>query len=356
MVSYINEILIYSIGNNLVKDYLFALGILVLSIIVLRIVKKIIIFRLKKLTEKTKTELDDLIIKIIEDIGWPAYLVVSLFVAIQFIKVPAFSETGLFYTIIIAATFYAVKSIQKLIDYGTKKIVAKRRKEEKDADTTVIDFLSRLLKWSLWIIAALLILSNLGYNVSTLIAGLGIGGIAIALALQNILSDIFASFSIYFDKPFQVGDFIIVGDDMGIVKKVGIKTTRLQTLQGEELVISNRELTETRVHNFKRMERRRISFTFGVTYQTPTKKLRKIPKIVRDTIEKIELADVDRVHFKHFGDFSLNFEVVYYVNTSDYAKYMDIQQEINLTLKEKFEKEGIEFAYPTQTILCRQAT
>ena len=185
-------------------------------------------------------------------------------------------------------------------------------------------------------------------------AGLGIGGIAIAFALQNILSDIFASFSIYFDKPFKVDDFIIIGDDKGVVKKIGIKSTRIQTLQGEELVISNKELTESRVHNYKKMERRRIVFVFGVTYETPTEKVKKIPSIIKDIIEKTELADIDRVHFKEFADFSLNFEVVYYLKTSDYAEYMDTQQEINLAMKEHFEKEQIEFAYPTQTVFVHK--
>jgi len=197
-------------------------------------------------------------------------------------------------------------------------------------------------------------LSNFGYNISTLIAGLGIGGVAIALALQNILTDIFASFSIYFDKPFQTGDFIIVGNDLGVVKKIGIKTTRLQTLQGEELVISNKELTETRIHNYKKMQKRRIVFNFGLTYDTSSAKLKKVLQILKGIIDKIEIAELDRVHFNKFGDFSLNFEVVYYLASSDYNEYMDTQQAINLAIKEKFEKDGIKFAYPTQTVFVNK--
>jgi small-conductance mechanosensitive channel len=203
-------------------------------------------------------------------------------------------------------------------------------------------------------VAGIFIMSNLGFDVTSLVAGLGIGGIAVALALQSVLSDVFSSFSIYFDKPFQAGDFIIVGQHMGIVKHIGIKSTRIQTLQGEELIISNKELTSARVQNFKKMEKRRITFTFGVTYQTPVKKLKKIPEMVKEIVAKIELADLDRVHFRKYGDFSLNFEVVYYVKIPDYGKYMDTQQEINLALKERFEKEGIEFAYPTQTIFLNK--
>jgi small-conductance mechanosensitive channel len=201
----------------------------------------------------------------------------------------------------------------------------------------------------------LLILSNIGVNITSLIAGLGIGGLAIAFALQRILEDFFSSFSIYFDKPFEEGDFIIVGSDMGVVKHIGLKTTRLQTLQGQELVISNKELTDSRVNNYKKMKKRRIVFTFGVEYSTPVAKMKKINKIVEAIFKKIEGADLDRVHFKEFGDFSLNYEIVYYVKTGDYLEYMNIQQEINLTLKQQFEKENIEFAFPSQTIYMKKS-
>ena len=195
-----------------------------------------------------------------------------------------------------------------------------------------------------------MVLSNLGYNVTTLVAGLGIGGLAIAFALQKVLEDIFSSVSIYFDKPFEIGDFIIVGEQMGVVKKIGIKSTRIQALQGEEIVISNRELTSVRIQNFKRMEKRRVAFSFGVLYSTSNAKLKKAIEMVKKIVEKAEHADLDRVHFKAFGSSSLDFEVVYYLKSRDYNVYMDTQQEINFAIKEAFEKEKIEFAYPTQTI------
>ncbi|MFQ6137326.1 MAG: mechanosensitive ion channel family protein [Candidatus Hydrothermarchaeales archaeon] len=350
----IMEILNYTIGNNYVKDYLLALAVFLLAVIVLKIFKYVIINKLKKISAKTRTELDELLIKIIDKVGWPFYLLLSLYIALQFIQIPNFIETALYYVILVLVTYYVIIGIQDLIDYGTHKIILKRREEEKEVDTSVIDLLSKILKGVLWGVAVIFILSNLGYNVSTLIAGLGIGGIAIAFALQNVLSDIFASFSIYFDKPFKIGDFIIVGDDLGVVKKIGIKTTRLQSLWGQEIVISNRELTSTRINNYKKMEKRRIHFTFGVVYNTSTEKLKKILKIIKEIFDKIELADLDRVHFKEFGNFSLNFEVAYYVDTGDYNKYMDTQQEINFAIKERFEKEGIEFAYPTQTVFVNK--
>jgi small-conductance mechanosensitive channel len=245
--------------------------------------------------------------------------------------------------------------LQKIIDYGFKKLLKKRQQEDQGKfDPHVINLFRKMTRIVLWGIALLIFLQNLGYDITALVAGLGIGGIAIAFALQNILSDIFSSFTIYFDKPFEVGDFIIIGNDMGTVKAIGIKSTRIQTLQGQELVVSNKELTETRINNYKKMEKRRIVFDFGVVYKTPTEKLRKIPQIVKKIIDDIEITDLDRVHFDKFGDSSLSFEVVYYIKNSEYNVYMDTQQDINLKIKEQFEKEGIEFAYPTQTIFLNK--
>lgn len=349
------EFLAYIIGNNPVKDYLLAIAVFGLAVLILKIFKYAIIDKLKKIAAKTRTELDDLLIKIIDKVGWPFYLLFSLYIALKFIQIPNFIETALYYVLFVVVTYYVVRAGQDLIDYGTRQLILKRQREEKEeADTSVIDLLSKILKGVLWAVAVILILSNLGYNISALVAGFGIGGIAVAISLQSVLSDIFSSFSIYFDKPFKVGDFIIVGDDLGVVKKIGIKTTRLQSLWGQEIVISNNELTSTRINNYKKMESRRVHFTFGVVYDTKTEKLKKVLEIVKDIFDGVELADLDRVHFKEFGDFSLNFEVAYYVSTGDYNRYMDTQQEINFALKEQFEKEGIEFAYPTQTVFVNK--
>jgi len=315
----------------------------------------VIIKKLKKLSNRTKTKLDNLVVDVVDKVGWPFYALLSLYIAVHFIQLPVIINNIFYYIIIIAATYYGIRIGQGVSDFGAHKAIKKRKKQKKDADVSIIHLLSKILKGILWVIAVLLILSNLGYNVSSLLAGFGIGGIAIAIALQNVLSDIFASFSIYFDKPFEVGDFLIVGDDLGVVKKIGIKTTRLESLWGQEIVISNRELTSTRINNYKKMKKRRVHFNFGVVYNTPTKKVKKIPAMIKNIFDKIESADLDRVHFKEFGDFSLNFEVAYYVGTGDYNAYMDTQQEINLKIKEQFEKNKIEFAYPTQTVFVSKA-
>ena len=259
------------------------------------------------------------------------------------------------HSIVLVFFILAIIVIQKIIDYGFKKLLKKRQKEDKGKfDPTVINLFQKISRIILWAIALLIFLQNLGYDITALIEGLGIGGIAIAFALQNVLSDIFSSFTIYFDKPFEVGDFIIIGNDKGTVKSIGIKSTRIETLQGEELIVSNKELTETRVNNYKKMKKRRIVFNFGVIYDTPIEKIKKIPQIVKNIIHNIKITEIDRVHFTKFGDSSLDFEVVYYINSSEYNDYMDTQQDINLKIKQEFEKENIAFAYPTQTVFVNK--
>ena len=202
----------------------------------------------------------------------------------------------------------------------------------------------------LWVIVLLLVLDNLGVNITGLVAGLGIGGIAVALALQNILGDLFASLSIVLDKPFVIGDFVVVDTLSGTVEHIGLKTTRIRSLSGEQLIFSNNDLLKSRIRNYKRMSERRIVFSFGVVYQTPLEKLKAVKEIVGDIIEKVENARFDRVHFKEYGDSALNFEVVYFVSTPDFNIYMDVQEVINLEIFRRFQEEGIEFAYPTSTV------
>jgi len=217
----------------------------------------------------------------------------------------------------------------------------------------LLNFVGRLI---IWVLIGLLILDNAGFDVTTLIAGLGVGGIAVALAVQNLLGDLLGSLSIILDKPFEVGDFIVVGSESGTVEKIGIKTTRVRSISGEQLVFANSDLLGSRVRNFKRLYERRISFSLGVTYQTPHEKLKAIPGMIKEIIEAKDGVRFDRAHFKAYGDFSLNFETVYFVLDPEYLAYMDVQQEINLDIHKRFETEGIEFAYPTQTLFLEKAS
>jgi len=303
---------------------------------------------LRRLSRKTKTDIDDTLVDIVGSLRPPFYSFLAFYGATLFIDLSPAVKGAVNAILVIWIAYQVVIALQILIDYIVRK---KFFTDEKGVESKgMISFVSGLLKGALWAVAALTVLSNLGVNVNSLIAGLGIGGLAVAFALQNILADLFSSFAIFMDKPFAVGDFIVVGEHKGTVERIGIKTTRIRSLSGEEVIISNRELTSVRVQNFKRLKERRVSFSVGATYDTPLEKVKRIPGIMKEIVEAQENARFDRAHFASLGDSALVFEVVYYVLSSNYADYMDIQQEINVSLMERFANEGIEFAYPTQTI------
>lgn len=222
------------------------------------------------------------------------------------------------------------------------------------AATTTVNLLGFIARVVVWALGLLIGLDQLGFNVTALVAGLGIGGIAVALAMQNILGDLFASMAIVLDKPFRVGDFIIVNDQPGTVEKVGLKTTRVKSLWGEQLVFANAKLLNSDIKNYKRLQERRIAFGVGVTYETPLEKLRAIPGWLKAAVEAQPDVRFDRAHFKAYGDFSLDFEIVYYVLGPEFNLYMDRQQAINLAIFAKFAAEGVQFAYPTRTLYLRQ--
>ncbi len=227
----------------------------------------------------------------------------------------------------------------------------RRRVVEDAAAATTLAALSYLVRFALWTVLLLLLLDNLGVRVTALVAGLGVGGVAVALALQNVLGDLFASLAIALDKPFQIGDFIIVDQYLGTVEHIGLKTTRIRSLWGEQVVFPNSDLLQSRIRNFKRMAERRVVFTLGVVYRTPYEVLARLPGLLREIVEAQPGVRFDRAHFKEFGDSALVFEVVYYVLDPDYNRYMDMQQAINLEIVRRFREEGVEFAYPTRTVV-----
>lgn len=343
--------------GNTYERYLISTLIFILLMIALKVFKSVILKKIRKFAEKTINDFDDFLIKVISEIKGISYIICTLYISALFLNINDKIRIFLFPIFLIVIISQIVVMAQKFIDYGVRKFLEKNGDEnsvEKRNKEAVIRIISNLAKWSLWVIALILVLSNLGINVTSLITGLGIGGIAIALAVQNILSDIFSSLSIFIDKPFQVGDFITTGKESGTVKKIGIKTTRIVTLDGDELVIPNKDLTESRVHNFKKLKRRRSSIEIGVVYGTPLKKLKKIPKMLKNIINDIDLLEADRVTFKEFGDFSLIYEAVFYTDSEDYGVYMEKKQDINFQILEDFEKEKIEFAYPTQNIILNK--
>lgn len=341
--TFLNDVLNYVIWNNSIRGYIFSIILFIVLLLAFSVFRKLVLKRIENIVLNTKNEFDDLLIKVIQIIKPSFVIFLSLFIALRFLSISPKLQRFLDSVLIIWIIYLAIIALQILTDYVLRVKVKKIPK-------TTTELISRIIKGTLWGFGILMILSNLGININSLIAGLGIGGIAAALAIQNILGDLFSSFAIYLDRPFELGDFIIVGEELGTVEKIGVKTTRIKSLWGEEVVISNRELTSVRIHNYKKMQTRRVAFNFGVTYQTTVEQLKIIPQIVRDIIESVELTRFDRANFNKFGDFALLFEVVYYVGSPDYNIYMNINEKIHLKIKEELEARNISMAYPTQTI------
>jgi small-conductance mechanosensitive channel len=336
--------------SQLVSETVAFVVILSLAIVIAWIGHSIFKRYLCRWAARTQTHLDD---EILRNVRAPIFLLailfglyygVSGFTSLQYYA----TELALAFTVgqILVVTFIITRITNVLISWYAEQSV----KHERKVSNHILYILRKVLQFAIYSFALLIILGIFNVDLSGAIVGLGVGGIAIALALQSILSDALSAFSIYFERPFEIGDFIVVGDYAGTVNKIGMRSTRLQLLQGEELIISNKELTTNAVRNFKKLKKRRITFTVKVICDTPIEKLKKIPQIIAAIIKEIKLTELSTVHFRQFGDFSFDFEVVYYVKTGDYTKYLDIQQQINYDILEEFEKEKIQMAYPTQKI------
>jgi len=316
-------------------------------------IRLVVIVRLESLAKKTSRKFDDVIVEAIKTVRPWVYVLVALYAALQLYSLPATVDLVISGVLYGSFVWQGIQVVTCFIRYFISNYIEKDEDGDGHVDpaaATAADMLTLISTIVLWVFGILFVLSNLGIEVTSLIAGLGIGGIAVAFALQGVLGDLFASFSIYFDKPFRIGDFVIIGADSGTVEKIGIKSTRIRTLQGEELVISNAELTTARVQNFKKMDERRIVTKFGITYETPHEKVQMVNGIVERIFEDIAEARLDRVHFTTFADSALIFELVYFVESPDYPDFLSAQQQFNFTLMERFAETGIEFAYPTQTI------
>jgi len=333
--------------NNTLSEYTWALGIFILIILAFKIIKNRLWHRLEKISKLSQTDLDDKLMEMLKSINFSFYFTLSLWIVSGILDLNSVVNDVIKTLFIIMIFHQVTKLLQLLLKFWIDK-----RVENESQRNNILPLLSVTMKLVVWVFGILLILSNLGVNVTSLIAGLGIGGIAVALAAQAVLGDIFSSITIYFDKPFEAGDFIILedGSTMGVVEKIGFKTTRIKAIGGEEVVVSNSSLTSQKIHNYKKMEKRRVAVNFGVIYSTSQEKMKRIPEIVKKIVDGISDIDFDRVHFKKFADSALIFELVYFVDTADYYAYMDQNQELHLQVKGQFENENIEMAFPTQTI------
>ena len=319
----------------------------------LLLLRRMIVSRLGNFSARTRNSVDDVILNIVLATRTWFLMGVAAWAGGRFMLPnqmwPLWLEGVIVVAVVLQCGLWGNAAISQLVQRQVKR----HMQADTATATTMaaLGFLGRLLLWTALLLVAL---DNLGVDVTALVAGLGVGGIAVALALQNILGDLFASLSIVLDKPFVNGDFIVVGDMAGSVEHIGLKTTRVRSLNGEQLVFSNADLLSSRIRNYKRMQERRVLFKLGVTYDTPPRKVAQIPNIIRDIIEALDDVRFDRAHFSSYGGFSLDFEVVYYVLDADYNRYMDLQQAINLGILHRFAAEEIEFAFPTQTLYLNQ--
>lgn len=338
--------------GNTVGRWTVALGVAIGGGLVLRIAASVVAGRLKTFAVSTENDIDDLIADLLDRTKLLFIVIVGLWAGAQVLTLSPGAERVARVVLILGLLLQTAFWATAIVNYGLNRY----RTSIEDDDPGVVTALgavSFLIRLAIWSVLGLFALDALGIDITALVAGLGVGGIAVALAVQNVLGDLFASLAIILDKPFVVGDFIIVGDYEGTVEHVGLKTTHMRSLSGEQLVIANSDLLSSRIRNYKRMEERRIAFQLGVVYGTPSDKLTRIPEIIRGAVESQDKARFDRSHLKSFGPSSLDFETVYYMTVPDYASYMDAQQAINLELYSRFEDEGLEFAYPTQTLFLR---
>jgi small-conductance mechanosensitive channel len=341
--------------QNRLAYWLIALGVGIGTWLMLLALRRFVVVRLTAFATRTATTWDDIVVDLLGRTKPFFLLTLAIVTGAHVLDLPAQVSQGLRTLAVLAFLWQA--GIWS--SAAARAVLERYRRERLEADrgaATMIGALGFIVQIGLWSAVVLLALDNLGVDITALVAGLGVGGVAVALAVQNILGDLFASLAIVLDKPFVLRDFIIVGDLLGTVEHIGLKTTRVRALSGEQLIFSNADLLSSRIRNFGRMFERRVVFQIGVTYQTPRGKLEAIPGIIRDAITAQDGTRFDRSHFAAYGDFSLNFESVYYVLSPDYTRYMDIQQAINLRIHERFEAEEIEFAYPTQTLFLARET
>jgi len=338
-----------SFAGNTTREWLHALLVAAAVLVGLRILLFVVVNRLGALAQKTHTDWDDILHHAIKKTRFIILVAAAVYAGSLYLDFSDTADARLRKAILVIA--WIQMGIWVSAGFHAWLDTYRERRLAKDASAApVITAVGYAVSVVVWSIVLLVVLDNLGVKVTTLLAGLGVGGIAVALALQNVLGDVFASLSIILDKPFVIGDYLTIGEHQGTVQRIGLKSTRMQSLSGEELVFSNNDLLASRIRNYGRMTERRAVFTIGVTYQTPRAKLDKIPGILREAVESQQKVRFDRAHFKQYGDSAIIFETAYFVLAPEYPVYMDIQQAINFRIHERFEEEGIQFAYPTQTI------
>ena len=337
--------------GNTVRMYAIVLAEIIGVWIIYRLLKKYIVASFKKITSRTKSEIDDAIVAAAEKFILPYLYLAINYGIIDQLNFSVHAEHVLKVVIAVITAYYFVRFVNHVIHLSV--LLYMQRKQEPPERITHLSGILIVVKALIWIVGILMLIENLGYNITTIITGLGIGGIAIALAAQNILTDLFSYFVIFFDKPFEIGDAISVNNITGTVERIGIKTSHIRSVSGEQLIMPNTELVKSTIKNIKRLERRGVTFKLNVRYDTSEQKLKMLPDLIKEIINKQQHARFDRCHLVAFGDFSLSFEVLYFIDNSDYKIYLEIQQNIYFEIMNAFSQQGIDFAFPGQTFILQ---
>ncbi|PGH41913.1 MAG: mechanosensitive ion channel protein MscS [Candidatus Nephrothrix sp. EaCA] len=348
------DFLLREFYRNTIREYLIALGTFVGCVVLLKLFSLLVISRLQQLAEKTENTLDDFLVAFLSKTIMPVLYLVAFYFSSHQLNLHALNPRVFRIGYAIVITILSVRGFLSVIHYLIIKHATRNEGENAALREKQVKGFLTPFDLVAWTISLIFLLDNLGYNVSTLITGLGVSGIAIAIGAQAVLGDFFAYFVIFFDRPFNLGDYIEVDKEAGVIEYIGFKSTRLRTLTGDQLIVSNKDLTNARLHNYKKLKRRRVLFKLGVTYQTSALQLEAIPKIVEGIVRSVKGLTFDRGYFIKFSDSSLDFEFAYYCESPDLAPHIASLHEVNLKIFKTFAEQGIQFAYPTQTVYIQK--
>ncbi len=332
------------LGNSITALTYFAGSTIVLFYVIL-LMRGIFVKNLAKVAHKTKSIIDDVILDVMANVRKVTIFILAFIISLNFLKLPNNIQQYSNLIVIVILTFEFAKTLNLVL----RKFVASKFDENKSAKTLYVAF-EKVIEVIIYAIGGILILDNFGVNVSALIAGLGVGGIAVALAVQNLLADILASVAIYLDKPFEIGDVIKINGELGTVERIGLKTTILRSSMGSEILISNKEISNKFLENIGRIKSRKVRFHLGVAYDTKPSKLRKIPDIVNLAADFSDKVEITLCTLTTMNESSLDFLVIAHYKTNDYMEFNQLQHEFNINILEKLEKEKIEIPFPTRTI------
>lgn len=350
----VHAILSADVAGNTVLAYLQATGIFVLLYCGFYFAYQVLLRHMEKIAKKSATDIYQLLVSVLAHLGRTFFLVLALYFSTSFLKMPSALQILLHSLLVIVLTVRVTFLIQEALRYGIRHAYLRQRnvKEDPTIDSAVSSIIG-VLRWIVWLAAILFLLDNLGVNITTMVAGIGITGIAVGMASQTILGDMFSAFAIFLDRPFEVGDFVIIDNYMGTVEHIGIKTTRIRSLSGEQLVFSNSDLTKSRIKNYKRLEEPRGSINFTLAYDTPPAKLREVREVIIKVLANVPNVRMDHVHLMGFGPSGYNYEAAFYVLKGNVSRNFDIQQDVFFRIAEVLEKAGIKPSAQAQDIAVR---